>query len=125
MTALAKPRHPQATFVVDGMCTWPLPRQYDVIAGWDSTVHFPLDRHEPVLRQLCEGLSKGCVLLLTCGGAAADERSQGEFGGTRFEYSSLGVPEFARLLWGFGCAIRHLEYDQYTENHVYLIAAIL
>ncbi|MCC6966160.1 MAG: class I SAM-dependent methyltransferase [Nitrospira sp.] len=122
MIATAMKRYPTVDFAVGDMCTWPLPRQYDLITAWDSAFHLPLESHEPVLAKLCEGLSQDGVLLLTCGGGEEPGSIQGEFGGKRFEYSSLGIPQFARLLWRFGCAIRHMEYDQYPENHVYIIA---
>ena len=32
------------------------------------------------------------------------------------------VDEFLRLLIEFGCTCRHVEYDQFPENHVYIIA---
>ena len=122
MVALAAQRYPDADFVVGDIGAWPLPHQYDLITAWDSTFHLPLESHEPVLSKLCDGLSRNGVLLLTCGGGEARGTIQGEFGGKRFEYSSLGVPEFVRLLWRFGCAIQHVEYDQWPENHVCLIA---
>ena len=103
------------------ICTWQLPQQYDLIIAWDSTFHLPLDRQEPVLLKLCDGLTSNGVLLFTCGGGDVSGQVQGEFGGKRFEYSSLGVPQFVRLLERFGCTVRHLEYDQSPENHVYLI----
>ena len=120
MIALAGARYPGADFLAGDMCTWPLPRKYDLIMAWDSTFHLPLESHEPVLLKLCDGLSKNGVLLFTCGDGQGNV--EGEFGGKRFEYSSLGVPESIRLLWRFGCAVQHVEYDQYPENHVYLIA---
>ncbi|MDN5942111.1 MAG: class I SAM-dependent methyltransferase [Nitrospira sp.] len=120
MVALATIRYPNADFSVGDMCTWQLPRKYDLITAWDSTFHLPLESHEPVLLKLCDGLSKNGVLLFTCGEGRGTV--QGAFGGKQFEYSSVGVPEFIRLLWRFGCTIQHVEYDQYPENHIYLIA---
>src|SRR5262245_7719422 len=122
MVNLATARYPAADFSVGDICTWQLPRKYDLITAWDSTFHLPLERHESVLMKLCDGLSKKGVILFTCGGGEERGKFQGEFGGKRFEYSSLGVPEFLGLLWRFGCAIQHVEYDQYPENHVYLVA---
>ena len=122
MIALARKRYPDAAFAAGDICTWPLPQPYDVITAWDSLFHLPMERHESVLRKLCEGLSPKGVLLFSCGGVEEKGTIQGEFGGQRFEYSSLGVPEFARLLWRYGCAIHHLEYDQHPEKHAYFIA---
>lgn len=122
MIALAAKRYPQAVLAVGDICTWQLPQRYDLITAWDSTFHLSLESQEPVLRKLCEGLSTRGVLLFTCGGVEQRESIRGEFGGKAFEYSSLGVPEFTRLLWRVGCTIQHLEYDQYPEKHVYFIA---
>lgn len=122
MIALAKQRHPGIPFVAGDVCTWPLPRQYDLITAWDSLFHLPLEAHEPVLRKLCNGLAPEGVLLFTCGDGKEPGSIQGEFGGKRFEYSSLGVSEFVRILSCGGCAIQHLERDQHPLNHVYIVA---
>jgi trans-aconitate methyltransferase len=37
MVALSTPRYPGAAFSVGDMCTWQLPRKYDLITAWDST----------------------------------------------------------------------------------------
>jgi hypothetical protein len=44
------------------------------------------------------------------------------FQGQDFEYSTLGVNAFLKLLDEHQCTCLHLEYDQYPENHVYVIA---
>jgi hypothetical protein len=87
-----------------------------LITAWDSTFRLPQESHEPVLLKLCDGLAKNGVILFSCGGGEERGNVQGEFGGERVEYSSLGIPEFIRLLWRFGCAIQHVEYDQYPET---------
>lgn len=122
MIALAAKRYPAVQFETGDVVTWPLPQQYDLITAWDSTFHLPLHCHEPVLKKLCAGLTKHGVLLFTCGDTEKPGIIHGEFGGQQFEYSSLGVREFIRLLWRFDCAIRHIEYDQHPADHVYIIA---
>jgi 2-polyprenyl-3-methyl-5-hydroxy-6-metoxy-1,4-benzoquinol methylase len=122
MIRLAKDRYPDVSLAVGDICTWQLPHAYDVITAWDSLFHLPLENHEAVIRKLCDGLSPKGVLLFSCGGVEEKGTVEGAFGGQRFEYSSLGVPEFARILWRCGCAIYHLEYDQYPEKHAYFIA---
>src|SRR6187402_1286848 len=37
-------------------------------------------------------------------------------------HATLGVPKTLQVLAEGGCVCRHLEYDQYPEDHVYLIA---
>ena len=122
MIALARQRHPEVVFYAEDICTWQFPRNYDLIFAWDSTFHLPLEEQKPVLKKMCDGLNLGGVLLFTCGGTLGDEEISGGFEGESFDYSTLGVNEFLRLLLEFGCTCKHLEYDQYPENHMYIIA---
>ncbi|WP_193213282.1 class I SAM-dependent methyltransferase [Luteolibacter marinus] len=121
MIELARQRDPGATYHVADICDWTLPRPFDFISAWDSTFHLPLHSQEPVLQKLCAGLTPGGVLLFTCGGGDAGEIS-GSFQGHDFEYSTLGVEAFVRILDDCGCNCRHVEYDQYPENHVVIVA---
>ncbi len=121
MVNLSRERNLQARFFVGDICDWILPASYDLITAWDSTFHLPLEEQEPVTRKLCAGLGPGGVLLFTFGGGDRGEIS-GSFWNEEFDYSTLGVAEFIRLLSECGCFCRHLEYDQWPENHVYLIA---
>ena len=122
MIALARQQLPGVTFYVGDICTWPLPQKYDLISAWDSTFHLPLAEQEPVLKKLCDGLKPQGVILFTCGGTGGPQEISGGFAGETFDYSSLGVDEFLRLLVEFGCSCKHVEYDQYPEKHVYIIA---
>lgn len=122
MIALARQRHPEANFYVANICTWNFPRAYDLISAWDSTFHLPLIEQHPVLKKRCHGLNPGGILLFTCGGTLGTEEISGGFEDQSFDYSTLGVNEFLRLLIEFGCTCKHLEYDQYPENHVCIIA---
>lgn len=121
MIALGRQRSPGSVFYAGDICTWELPRRYDLISAWDSIFHLPLDRHEGVIRKLCAGLTPGGVLAFTCGGGGRGEIS-GSFEGENFEYSTLGVDEFLRLLREARCECMHVEYDQYPENHVCILA---
>jgi len=122
MIDLAQQRHPGVTFYAADICTWPLPQTYDLITAWDSTFHLPLSEQQPVLQKMCEGLNPQGILLFTCGGGSGPQQISGGFEGQTFDYSTLGVNEFLRLLMEYGCTCNHLEYDQYPENHVYIIA---
>ena len=42
--------------------------------------------------------------------------------GVRFDYSTLGVEGFVDCLLRAGMSIKHVEYDQHPQNHVYFIA---
>ena len=122
MISLARQRHPDVSFYAADICTWQLPQQYDLISAWDSTFHLPLAEQKPVLKKMCEGLNSKGVLLFTCGGTIGPEEISGGFEGETFDYSTLGVNEFLRLIDKFGCMCKHVEYDQFPENHVYMIA---
>lgn len=121
MLALARERHPGAVFHHADICEWEFPRRYAFMAAWDSTFHLPLDRQEPVLRKLCAGLAPGGALLFTCGGGPPGEIS-GEMQGLRFDYSTLGPERNVAILAEAGCLCRHVEYDQWPEGHVVIIA---
>ncbi|WP_052572820.1 methyltransferase domain-containing protein [Haloferula sp. BvORR071] len=122
MVELARERDPEAVFYTADVSTWEVPRKYVFISAWDSTFHLPLDLQEPVLRKLCAALGPAGVILFTCGGGEAGE-IKGSFQGQDFEYSTLGVEAFVRILDECGCFCRHLEYDQYPEGHVVIIGA--
>jgi cyclopropane fatty-acyl-phospholipid synthase-like methyltransferase len=121
MIRIARQQHPQVTFYTEDICTWHLPQKYDLISAWDSTFHLPLAKQKPVLNKICDGLNAHGVVMFTCGGTAEPEEISGGFEGVTFDYSTLGVDEYLRLLIEFGCACKHVEYDQYPENHVYII----
>jgi len=121
MITLAREQNPKASFFIADICEWKLPGTYDLITAWDSIFHLPLDRHVPVIRKLCAGLSAGGILLFTCGGGKGGEIT-GSFWGESFAYSTLGVAGFVRLLEECGCLCLHVEHDQWPENHVYIVA---
>ena len=122
MISLARQWHPNVAFYTADICTWQLPQNYDLISAWDSTFHLPLSEQKPVLKKMCDGLNPNGVLLFTCGGTTGPEEISGGFQGETFDYSTLGVDEFLRLIREFGCTCRHVEYDQFPENHVTIIA---
>jgi trans-aconitate methyltransferase len=59
MIQLAKLRKPEVQYYLADICTWELPRRYDLISAWDSIWHVPLGEQERVLRKLIHGLT-GC-----------------------------------------------------------------
>lgn len=121
MIELARLRYPEVVFHTADICEWEFPHTYAFISAWDSTFHLPIEAQKPVLRKLCAGLSAGGIFLFTCGGGEAGEIT-GAFWQQDFGYSTLGVERFVQLLHECGCFIRHVEYDQHPENHVYVIA---
>jgi SAM-dependent methyltransferase len=122
MIALARDRHPEARLFHADICRWELPRSYDLIVAWDSVWHVPLAQQEPVLTKLCRGLSAGGVLVFTTGGTDAPSEKQDSCMGPPMYHATLGIPKTLQVLAEAGCVCRHLEYDQYPELHVYIIA---
>lgn len=122
MIDLAQQIHPSVPFYVADICTWLPPKPYSLITAWDSTFHLPLSDQAPVLQKLCNALEPHGVILFTCGGGHIPDEISGSFQGQDFEYSTLGVDAFLKLLMDNHCTCRHLEYDQYPERHVSIIA---
>lgn len=122
MIELAKQLHPGITFYREDICCWNPPKPYSLIVAWDSTFHLPLDMQEPVTKKLCDALEPGGVLMFTCGGGYRPGEISGAFQDQDFEYSTLGVDAFLKILVEHQCTCLHVEYDQYPEKHVYIIA---
>lgn len=123
MISLARKQHPAVSFHHAEISRWKLPHQYDFISAWDSTWHLPLDLQEPVLEKICGSLAPGGVYLFTTVGfdEPGDHGDSGDMG-VPLAYGTLGIPRTLELLDKFGCICRHLEYDQYPEKHLYIIA---
>jgi SAM-dependent methyltransferase len=122
MIALARERQPKVRLFHADICYWELSRSYDLIVAWDSVWHVPLGQQEAVLKKLCRGLSPGGVLVFTTGGTDAPSEKQNACMGPPMYHAALGITKTLQVLAESGCACRHLEYDQYPEDHVYLIA---
>jgi len=75
-----------------------------------------------VLRKIASGLHARGVLIFTTGGIDhAGEVTNPCFGQPLY-HAAPGIPAVLRTLVDAQCSCRHLEYDQYPENHVYVIA---
>jgi len=122
MIALARETHPHIAFHHADICTWEFPRKYDFIVAWDSTWHLPLKEQEPVIRKICKGLAPGGVFVFTTGGVDGPHEMPDSSMGPPVFYSVLGIPGTLALLARCACVCRHLEYDQYPEPHLYIIA---
>jgi SAM-dependent methyltransferase len=122
MLRLARKHHPHVGFHMADICTWRFPNQYDFISAWDSIWHVPLHLQLDVLRKIAGGLSHGGVLIFTTGGVEGPEEITNPCFGHPLYHAAPGIPFVLRELEEAGCACRHLEYDQYPENHVYIIA---
>jgi trans-aconitate methyltransferase len=122
MIALARQRHPDSQFHHADICRWELPRRYDFITGWDSIWHVPLAEQEGVLGKLCDGLNGEGVLIFTMGGADQPGEMQDAHMGVPMYTATMGIPRMLAVLAARRCVCRHLEYDQYPQLHVYVIA---
>lgn len=121
MIRLSRERNPQAGYHQAAVHEWNPARGYSLITAWDSLFHLPLDLHRPVLEKLVAALEPGGAMLFTCGGGPAGSIS-GSFWNEDFDYSTLGVEAFIQILRETGCFCRHVEYDQFPENHVVILA---
>ncbi len=122
MIALARVWNPDATFFQADVCEWVPARRYDFITAWDSIWHVPLERSEDVLRKLCGALNPGGVLIWTMGGLDGPEEKRDSSMGPTVYYSVLGITKTLQTVAEAGCVCRHLEYDQWPEKHVFVVA---
>ena len=122
MIELAKRCHPDVVFHQADIREWHLSGPYDFISAWDSIWHVPLADQEPTLRKILSALAPGGVLIFTTGGLDEPSEKLDSAMGPPMYYSLLGIPRTLAVLSEAGSVLRHLEYDQYPELHVYLIA---
>jgi len=122
MLELARRAEPETTFHHADICEWALPRAYDFITAWDSIWHVPLDRQLGVVAKLCAGLAPGGVLIFTSGGVDAPDEVTNPCHGVPLYHAAPGVPAILRTLEEAGVALRHFEFDQWPELHVFFIA---
>jgi 2-polyprenyl-3-methyl-5-hydroxy-6-metoxy-1,4-benzoquinol methylase len=121
MIRLARERHPTVLFHQADICTWEFPKKYDFISAWDSVWHAPLEEQESILVKLCSGLTPKGVLIYTTGGLDKPGSITNPCMGQPLHHAALGIPQTLQVVAACGCICRHLEYDQYPENHLYLV----
>lgn len=122
MITLARQKHPAVTFHHADICSYSFTTSYDFISAWDSIWHVPLASQWMVLQKLCDALNPGGVLIFTSGGVdAADEVTNPCFDQPLY-HAALGISQLLRILDESRCVCRHLEYDQYPEKHLYIVA---
>jgi 2-polyprenyl-3-methyl-5-hydroxy-6-metoxy-1,4-benzoquinol methylase len=122
MIELARLRHPAVTFHHADICAWQFPKPYDLISAWDSLWHVPLADQERVLTTILQGLTPGGVCVFTTGGVDAPGEHVDTAMGPPMYYAVLGIRRTLEVIAAAGCVCRHLEYDQYPELHVSVIA---
>ncbi|MDN5280376.1 MAG: hypothetical protein PWR01_4341 [Clostridiales bacterium] len=121
MLTLAGNRHPDIEFIHADICRYQFSEHYDFVTAWDSIWHVPLEEQKNVITKVIDCLNPGGVFIFSFGGIADPGAHSNNFMGPEIYYSSLGTEEFLKLFIELGCAIKHLEYDQYPELHAYLI----
>lgn len=119
MVKLAIENHPDESFFVDDIYSFESDEQYDFVVAWDSIFHLPLEQQEPVVNKLCGLLKPAGVLIYTFGDATGEH--QDTWHGHTFHYSSIGITGNLALLALHGVVCKHLELDQWPENHVFLV----
>ncbi|MBB5031101.1 class I SAM-dependent methyltransferase [Prosthecobacter vanneervenii] len=122
MIELARQRHPGVTFHHVDVCQWEPEGAYDFITAWDSIWHLPLVQSAEVITRLCGALAPGGILIFTLGGLDEPGEKQDSSMGPPMHYSTPGIPQTLQVLASAGCILRHLEYDQHPEMHVFVIA---
>lgn len=114
--------HPNVRFHHADICTWEFPKRYNFISAWDSIWHVPLNQQLLVLRRICDGLARGGVLIFTTGGVETPDDVTNPCFGQPLYHAAPGIPALLHALEQAQCSCKHLEYDQYPEKHVYVIA---
>jgi len=122
MLRRAQRHHPHLRFHWADICSWEFPTHYDFISAWDSIWHIPLQQQLATLSKICSGLTQGGVLIFTTGGVENPDEITNPCFGQLLYHATPGIPAILRTLEASKCACRHLEYDQYPEKHVYVIA---
>lgn len=119
---LARRAQPALTFYQADICEWMPPRRYAFITAWDSVWHVPLDRQLGVIAKLCAALQPGGVLVFSAGGLDEPNEVTNPCHGVPLYHATPGVPALLRTLREAGATLRHFEFDQWPESHVYLVA---
>lgn len=122
MIALAGEADPAVVLHRADILSWPLPRSYRFITAWDSIWHVGLEHQHALMLKLMGALAPGGVFIFSAGGLdQADEHVDASMGPAVY-YGSLGIPGLLDALRDAGCICRHLEFDQFPEKHLFVIA---
>ncbi len=120
MLRWAKQAHPAATFYHGDVCSWIPSKPYAFISAWDSIWHVPLEQQRAVMLKLFDALTRGGDDLhrrWLAAGRSAYERSDGRAHVSCDPRCSRNTGRGARG----ELRVRHFEYDQWPEVHVYVV----
>lgn len=120
MLALAREADPAVLLHQADIRSWKLPRSYRFISAWDSIWHVPLADQRPLMLKLMRALEPGGVLIFSAGGLDTPGEHVDATMGPALTYSTLGIPGLLAVVADAGCVCRHLEFDQYPEQHLYI-----
>ncbi|MFD2256751.1 class I SAM-dependent methyltransferase [Luteolibacter algae] len=121
MLRYARMKQPEAAFHEADISEWEFPGKYDFISAWDSIWHVPLELQEGVLEKIGNSLSDDGVFIFTIGGLDCAGEATNPFQGVPLYHATLGIPKVLEIMRRCSCVVRHLEYDQHPELHVYLV----
>jgi len=121
MLRWAKQAHPAATFYHGDVCSWIPSKPYAFISAWDSIWHVPLEQQRAVMLKLFDALTPEGVMIFTAGGLPQAGAHTNEAMGVPMYHATLGVPGILDAVREANCALRHFEYDQWPEVHVYVV----
>ncbi|RZA35539.1 MAG: class I SAM-dependent methyltransferase [Lysobacteraceae bacterium] len=122
MIALARAADPEALLHLADLTSWEAPRAYRFITAWDSLWHVPLAQQAGLMARLMGALEPGGVIILSTGGLDSAGEHIDATMGPELYYATLGIPGLLALVNEAGCVCRHLEFDQYPEKHLFVIA---
>jgi predicted TPR repeat methyltransferase len=122
MIALARAADPTVLLHHADVCTWQPQRAYRFISAWDSIWHVRLEEQRPLMLKLMRALEVGGVFVFTAGGLDTEDAHVDSTMGPEMHYSTLGIPGLLDVIRDAGCVCRHLEFDQYPQKHLFVLA---
>lgn len=121
MLALARAADPGVVLHHADVCDWQPPRRYRFITAWDSLWHVPLGRQRALMLKLMAALEVGGVFVFSAGGLDGPGEHTDCAMGPEVYYSTLGIPALLDVVGQARCICRHLELDQFPQNHLVVI----
>lgn len=122
MVALAREADPTVQLHHADICSWQAGRTYRFITAWDSIRHVQLHQQRALMFKLMSLLEPGGVLTFSAGGRDDSHEHTDSTMGPSVYYSTLGIPDLVEVIQVGGCALRHLEFDQWPHQHLVVIA---
>jgi len=121
MLALARAADPDVVLHHADACDWPVPHRYRFITAWDSLWHVPLGKQRALMLKLMAALEPGGVFVFSAGGLDAPGEHTDSTMGPEVYYATLGIPGLLDVIGEARCICRHLEFDQFPQNHLLVI----